>query len=401
MGQANTTDHGSMSKQVPKLERTVLLIEWPDRRDFGEKHKGKIIGGVVGGVAGAIALPIALPLLGFTATGVAAGSAAAGIQSVVYGAFTTGLFSMAQSMGAVGVSAGVTAFMAAGAGAVGFRIGTMASVGTSRQKELLRKLNKTPESIHIYPDKLYIKSNSPIHKTIPTQKLREETLLDGDQHVYDFDIIYKNRQFTYRNEEIIETNIDFSRASLWIYRFELDEDKDLDVIRKSSSKINIITTNESQAEICDRVMKLFLKDVFNITNFTDLPYYSYCIHGYGYPQPNSDLDFYSNKNPSMLPVMVPYVGFKQGLINNNDSRAWLESIDQYGPLNLHYQNPEDNSEPKNYISIKHKTSENIGISGSVSITPNSIEDKNYVGIDKKILKLKNQSIPVLIYKTNN
>ena len=81
-----------MSKPIPKIERTVLLIEWPDRRSFAEKHKGKVIGGVVGGVAGAVALPIALPLLGFTATGVAAGSAAAGIQSVVYGAFTTGVF---------------------------------------------------------------------------------------------------------------------------------------------------------------------------------------------------------------------------------------------------------------------------------------------------------------------
>ena len=108
------------------------------------------------------------------------------------------LFSIAQSMGAAGVSAGVTAFMAAGAGAVGFGISTMASIGTSRQKELLTKLNKSPESIHIYPDKLYIKSNSPIHKTIPTQKLREETLLDADQLFYDFDILYKNRQFTYR-----------------------------------------------------------------------------------------------------------------------------------------------------------------------------------------------------------
>jgi len=211
-----------------------------------------------------------------------------------------------------------------------------------------------------------------------------------------------------RNGEIIETNIDFSRGSLWIYRFELDEDKDLDVIRKSSSQIKIISINEGQAEICDRVMKLFLKDVFNITNFTDLPYYSYGIHGDGYPQPNSDLDFYSNKNPSMLPVMVPYVGFKQGLINDNDSRTWLKSIDQSGSLNLHYQNQEDDSEPKNYISIKHKTSENIGISGSVSITPNSIKDNmleyyigiDYVGVEKKIMKLKNQSIPVLIYRTN-
>ena len=46
----------------------------------------------MGGVVGAVALPVVLPLVGFTATGVAAGSAAASVQSVVYGAFTTGVF---------------------------------------------------------------------------------------------------------------------------------------------------------------------------------------------------------------------------------------------------------------------------------------------------------------------
>ena len=56
----------------------------------------KITGGTAAGIAGAVALPIALPLLGFTSSGVAAGSAAASALSVFYGGATSGLFSLAQ-----------------------------------------------------------------------------------------------------------------------------------------------------------------------------------------------------------------------------------------------------------------------------------------------------------------
>ncbi|GMH62393.1 hypothetical protein TrLO_g6548 [Triparma laevis f. longispina] len=43
--------------------------------------------------------PVGIAAAGFTASGVAAGSIAAGVQSTVYGAWTTGLFSVMQSAG--------------------------------------------------------------------------------------------------------------------------------------------------------------------------------------------------------------------------------------------------------------------------------------------------------------
>jgi hypothetical protein len=46
-----------------------------------------------------VATPVLLAAVGFTATGVAAGSAAAATQSVVYGAWTGGVFSVLQSAG--------------------------------------------------------------------------------------------------------------------------------------------------------------------------------------------------------------------------------------------------------------------------------------------------------------
>jgi hypothetical protein len=50
----------------------------------------------------ATVVSLAVPLCGFTTSGVVAGSAAAGLQSSVYGGATTGLFSVLQSVGATG-----------------------------------------------------------------------------------------------------------------------------------------------------------------------------------------------------------------------------------------------------------------------------------------------------------
>merc|ERR1712193_26067 len=72
-----------------------------------------------GVIVGVCAIPLGLPLLGFRSAGVAAGSIAASIQSVVYGGFTRGLFSLAQSAGAAGIGAATTAIMGAVGGAAG------------------------------------------------------------------------------------------------------------------------------------------------------------------------------------------------------------------------------------------------------------------------------------------
>ena len=81
-------------------------------KDFLEKHKCKIIGAATA-VVGA---PLVLSAAGFGAAGVAAGSAAATIQSAVYGGAATGIFSSLQSAGAAGMST-ATNFILGGTGA--------------------------------------------------------------------------------------------------------------------------------------------------------------------------------------------------------------------------------------------------------------------------------------------
>ncbi|KAL0573364.1 hypothetical protein V5O48_008583 [Marasmius crinis-equi] len=93
-------------------------------------RKNKLLARMAGGglIAGgsSVLLPTAgiatLNAVGFTSSGVAAGSLAAGIQSLVYGGATTGLFSVCQSIGATAVLASpvgivlATGAVAAGAG---------------------------------------------------------------------------------------------------------------------------------------------------------------------------------------------------------------------------------------------------------------------------------------------
>ncbi|PFX19522.1 Interferon alpha-inducible protein 6 [Stylophora pistillata] len=88
--------------QMPKWGQT----------DEGKKGLGKYVWsgkdyavGFVGGTLAVAAVPLVLSSLGFTTTGVAAGSAAAAIQSAVYGGSVTSgsIFAVLQSLGAGGL----------------------------------------------------------------------------------------------------------------------------------------------------------------------------------------------------------------------------------------------------------------------------------------------------------
>merc|ERR1711953_414522 len=113
----------------------VMVSHTPDTGDkmarFSRNNKTALI---TSAVFGAIGLPIALPLLGFTATGVAARSIAAGAQSAIYGGFTTGIFSVLQSMGAAGVSAGTTEMLTA------FGVATGAGIGALIKEEIIHTI---------------------------------------------------------------------------------------------------------------------------------------------------------------------------------------------------------------------------------------------------------------------
>ncbi|EEB91713.1 hypothetical protein MPER_09889 [Moniliophthora perniciosa FA553] len=89
-----------------------LIIRLDESEKDPEKMKdllNKLAGGGLMAGGAAILLPsaaiAALNAVGFTASGVLAGSLAAGIQSVFYGGMTGGLFSLGQSIAATAVMA--------------------------------------------------------------------------------------------------------------------------------------------------------------------------------------------------------------------------------------------------------------------------------------------------------
>lgn len=81
--------------------------------------KKVLIGVAIGAPLLVIAAPYAIAAAGFGAGGVVGSSAAAAVQSVVYGAWTTGLFSTATSVGAAGLGTAATVGVATAGGATG------------------------------------------------------------------------------------------------------------------------------------------------------------------------------------------------------------------------------------------------------------------------------------------
>ena len=94
------------------------------------------VGTAAGGAIAATGGVAMLGMVGFGAGGVAAGSAAAAVQSAVYGAWTTGVFSLCQSAAATGVIG--AAGTATGAG-VGAAVGAAAAAVTDFAKKLSGK----------------------------------------------------------------------------------------------------------------------------------------------------------------------------------------------------------------------------------------------------------------------
>ena len=78
---------------------------------------GLVVGGVVGIGAATIGVPVALTVAGFGATGVAAGSVAAAVQSSIGSVAAGSTFAVLQSAGAAGISWLITGAIA-GTGAV-------------------------------------------------------------------------------------------------------------------------------------------------------------------------------------------------------------------------------------------------------------------------------------------
>ena len=88
---------------------------------------GAAIGAVVSGAVMVVAAPLALAAVGFGTSGVAAGSLAAAIQSIVFGPWTYSVFSVLQSWGAAGIPASTVAAVTGTGAAAGGVAGGVSS----------------------------------------------------------------------------------------------------------------------------------------------------------------------------------------------------------------------------------------------------------------------------------
>ena len=323
-----------------KRARKALVIEWPDQRTVFEKNKGrnptvgfsayyilnifksfsgKIIGGTVAGVVGAVAIPITLPLLGFTSAGVAAGSVAASIQSSVYGAWTGGVFALAQSAGAAGVAATTTAAMATAGASAGLAIGAFADHSSSRQQSYVRKMKRQEHAIHIYPDKIYIGL-----KRLPgTPDIRKLILKDNGANTSKSVIILGGRQFTIYDSGFDEETIDITDGYLWLIQY--------DNTCKNGDCENQISLKGFRNFLKKSSNELPLGEKFNFNNIVEylgislesIPHYSYVIDG-------GDKCHFTKWSPlaetGMVPILVPNIGFKKFSEIKPDLETWMKNI---------------------------------------------------------------------------
>ncbi|KAF9532832.1 hypothetical protein CPB83DRAFT_880478 [Crepidotus variabilis] len=93
-----------ISEQYPALAIAAqMTVHFDAIKDYMLNHAEKISKILIGGGICVLTPAILLEILGFTAAGIAKGSIAALIQSSFYGAFTGGIFSFFQSIGAAAI----------------------------------------------------------------------------------------------------------------------------------------------------------------------------------------------------------------------------------------------------------------------------------------------------------
>ena len=68
-------------------------------------------------------------------------------------------------------------------------------------------------------------------KSTPILSLKEETLKKKDEFADDFDIIFRNEQYSFEDGKIIQKPIDFSSGILWMARFDNTKGKTLEDVK--------------------------------------------------------------------------------------------------------------------------------------------------------------------------
>jgi len=76
-----------------------------------------------------------------------------------------------------------------------------------------------------------VKFNAQVFQSTPILSLKEQTLKKKDEFSDDFDIIFKNEQYSFEDGKIIQKPIDFSSGILWLARFDNTKGKTLEDVK--------------------------------------------------------------------------------------------------------------------------------------------------------------------------